>query len=50
MTKGKMQVRTYTSDFERAEMNMLVEHFPEGIHVGCLFHLKQAWVKYTHRQ
>ncbi len=46
MTKGKMEVRTYTSDFERAEMNMLAEHSPKGIHVGCLFHLKQAWVKY----
>jgi hypothetical protein len=38
MTKGNVEVRTYTSDFERAEMNVLVEHFPEGIHVGCLFH------------
>ncbi len=46
MTKGKMEVRTYTSDFERAEMNMLAEHFPKGIHVGCLFHFKQALVKY----
>ena len=41
-----MEVRTYTSDFERVEMNMLAEHFPEGIHVECLFNLKQAWVKY----
>ncbi len=46
MTDGKMEVRTYTSDFERAEMNMLAEHFPKGIHVGCFFHFKQALVKY----
>lgn len=42
-----MKVRTYTSDFERAEMNMLAEHFPKEIHVGCFFfHFKQALVKY----
>jgi len=23
-----------------------VIHFPEGFHVGCLFHLKQAWRRY----
>jgi hypothetical protein len=27
-------------------MNMLAEHFPKGIHVGCFFHFKQALVKY----
>jgi ribosomal protein L21E len=46
VTNGKMEVRTYTSDFERAEMNMLAEHFPKGIHVGCFFYFKQALVKY----
>ena len=45
-----MQVRTYTSDFELAMMNMLELHFGKnaggGKHVGCFFHLKQAWRKY----
>ena len=50
MTKWKMQVRTYTSDFELAMMNMLELLFGKnaggGKHVGCFFHLKQAWRKY----
>ena len=50
LTKWKMQVRTYTSDFELAMMNMLELHFGKnaggGKHVGCFFHLKQAWRKY----
>jgi hypothetical protein len=37
-----MKVRTYTSDFERAEMNMLAEHFPKEIHVGCFFSLQAS--------
>jgi hypothetical protein len=45
----KINVRTYTSDFERALMNGLDEIFggnKGGVHVGCFFHLKQAWRKY----
>jgi hypothetical protein len=41
-----MKVVTYTSDFEKAEMNALAYFFGEpgkGTHVGCLFHLKKAW-------
>ena len=48
LINGKMKVRTYTSDFERAEMNMLAEHFPKEIHVGCFFftsskHWSSTW-------
>ena len=49
LTKSKMNVMTYTSDFERAEMNTLEMIFGgpgKGKHVGCLFHIKQAWLKY----
>ncbi len=46
ITQGKMVVRTYMSDFERAEMSQLAIHFPEATHVGYLFHLKQAWFNY----
>jgi hypothetical protein len=46
ITKNKVKVRTYTSNFERAEMNMLEVHFGKGKHVGCLFHWKQAIFKY----
>jgi len=49
LMQGKMKVRTYTSDFEHALMNMCELHFGKkvggGTHVGCLFHLKQAWLK-----
>jgi hypothetical protein len=44
LTKSKMKVRTYTSDFERAEMNMLEVHFPEGTHAGCFFSLEASMV------
>ena len=44
LMKGKMKIRTYTTDFERGMMNMLA--LQGGTHVGCLFHLKQAWLKY----
>jgi hypothetical protein len=50
LTKWKMQVPTYTSNFELAMMNMLELHFGGnaggGKHVGCFFHLKQAWRMY----
>ena len=45
----KIAVRTYTSDFERGLMNGLERIFggeKGGIHIGCFFHLKQAWRKY----
>jgi hypothetical protein len=42
---GKMKVKTFTADFESGVMNMLALH--GGTHVvGCLFHPKQAWLKY----
>jgi hypothetical protein len=46
ITKNKMKVCTFTSDFERAEMNMLEAIFGEGKHIGCLFQWKQAIFKY----
>ncbi len=49
----KMQVNTYTSDFEIALFSEMGHQFGPrrgetegGAHVGCLFHLKQAWRKY----
>ncbi len=44
LIQGKMKVKTYTTDFECGMMNMLALH--GGTHVGCLFHLKQALLKY----
>ena len=41
--------RTYTTDFELGLMNQMWRQFGKegGVkHVGCLFHLKQAWRKY----
>jgi hypothetical protein len=46
ITKSKMKVGTYTSNFERAEMNMLEVHLGKGKHVGCLFHWKQEIFNY----
>jgi hypothetical protein len=50
LTKWKMRVRTFTSNFEQAMMNMLELLFGKnaggGKHIGCFFHLKQAWQKY----
>jgi hypothetical protein len=46
ITKNKMKVCTYTSDFERAEMNMLEALFGKGKHVGCSFHWNQAIFEY----
>jgi hypothetical protein len=42
-----MKPKTFTSDFEKAEMNALEHHFGKGKHVGCFFHLKQAWQKHA---
>lgn len=42
-----LNVKTYTSDFERALMNQAKHQFgADATHVGCLFHLKQAWRRY----
>jgi hypothetical protein len=45
----QVEVGTYTTDFERALMNQAEIQFGEpgkDKHVGCLFHLKQAWRRY----
>jgi hypothetical protein len=43
LMQEKMKVRTYTSDFERALMNMCELHFGKKVggvtHEDCLFHL-----------
>jgi ribosomal protein L21E len=48
LTKNKMEICTYTRHFKRAEMNTLEVHVedPDKKHVGCFFHLKQAWFKH----
>ena len=48
-SEWQIHVQTYTSDFERALMNQMAIQFggvSGGVHMGCLFHLKQAWRKY----
>ena len=47
-----MEVCTYTSDFERAEMNTVEAHLgnPDKKYVGCLFHHKQAWFKHLKKK
>ena len=46
----QIQARTYTTDFERGLMKQMSVQFGgksgNAVHVGCLFHLKQAWRKY----
>jgi hypothetical protein len=42
LSDWKLDVGSYTTDFERAVMNECAQHFPEGVHIGCFFHLKQA--------
>ena len=37
-----MWLRNYTSDFEVAIRNACKYQFPEGNHIGCYFHFKQA--------
>ena len=46
LSNWKIKLHSYTTDFERGLMNACAHHFPEGFHVGCFFHLKQAWRKY----
>ncbi len=45
-----MRVRTFTSNFEQAMMDMLELLYGKnaggGKHIGCFFHLKQAWRKF----
>ncbi len=43
-----LKVRSYTSDFEIALHKLMEHQFGKkqgGVHVSCLFHLKQAWRK-----
>ena len=45
----EIKAKTYTTDFERALLNQMAIQFGGdggGVHVGCFFHLKQAWRKY----
>ena len=42
----KLDCHSFTSDFERALINNLKRHLDTAQHVGCYFHLKQAWWKY----
>ncbi len=44
LMQGKMKIKTFTTDFERGMMKMLALH--SETHVGCLFHFKQALLKY----
>ena len=48
LSGNEMKCCTYTTDFEQGLMNMLCETFSQngGVHVGCLFHFKQALRKY----
>ena len=42
LSDWKLDVRSYTSDFEMAIVNAAKHQFPEGYHIGCFFHFKQA--------
>ena len=42
----KINVHSYTNNFERAIINSALHQFFEGFHIGCLFHLKQSWRSY----
>jgi hypothetical protein len=42
LSDWKLDVGSYTTDFECAVINECAHHFPEGVHIGCFFHLKQA--------
>ena len=43
ISEWRLNVRSYTTDFERAIINSCQHQFAPGFHVGCFFHLKQAW-------
>jgi hypothetical protein len=42
----QLDVRNYASDFEAALFNACEYCFPNGVHIGCFFHFKQAIRKY----
>ena len=42
-SRGKLNVRNFTCDFEQTMFNAGKISFPWANHIGCLFHLKQAW-------
>jgi hypothetical protein len=42
----QLDVRNYASDFEAALFNACEHCFPNGVHIGCFFHFKQAIRKY----
>jgi hypothetical protein len=46
LSDWKLDVGSYTTDFECAVMNECAQHFPEGVHIGCFFHLKHAIKKH----
>ena len=46
ISEWKLSARSFTSDFEKALINAASNQFSDGFHVGCIFHLKQAWRQY----
>ncbi len=42
----QLEVKTFTTDFEIALMKQAEKQFGEFKHIGCFFHLKQAWRRY----
>jgi hypothetical protein len=46
LSDWKLKCNSYTTDFEKAAINAAQDQFPEGFHVGCLFHFKQAVRRY----
>ena len=42
----RLDVKSFTSDFERAMINAGKHHFPGSTHNGCFFHFKQAICKH----
>ncbi len=52
LSDWRINVRTYYSNFEQAMMKELDNAFKNegGTHIGCFFHLKQAWRKFLMTQ
>ena len=49
LLQWKINVKTYCTDYKMALMEQMDVQFGghnEGTHVGCFFHLKQAWRRY----